>query len=344
MTGFYCFVFSTDGPAVAGCSVRVLNATNQDVTALLSGGLSPFETDDAGQFSYLFADGTPAPLSAGSYSFLASAPGYEPYTGNAQTTSTFNGFGIASLQLSPLPVGSATTISREEPPYVCPMYPVEFAVDAQAPSAAWEQIETIVTSESGSTSSLLVPVVDGQALINVQARLSLDTRPVLVPDGEVAVIDPFFAQIFSITCNSITPTGSFPLQGTIVLYAANAFPSKNTNDLSNYTNDNNTGLADWLSPWGAAGVPKFEGRYADCMIWLPITGPGQYSLVRTNLDINRQLISVTTTSLDSALFASKKVVRVRLEEPVSGAYYAELVIKLGSVFKTKPLTIRYING
>lgn len=336
MAVFQVFVTNSASQPLPGVAIRLLDPAGTDITATRFGS-SPVYTDANGLFTRFYLI-NPA-LSAGIYSVVVSASGYTGQT--KATANTFTGIGNFIFTLLALPTSVSVEITVPESGYVSPMAPVEFVVPAVSPSAAWEYIEATVTS-ADSVSVIEVPVIGGQARLNLQARLELDPVLHLVGDDELALADADFSNEFSIELASLTETGRVAIEETFTLKSANAFPSGEVNDLINFTNRNEAGLADWLTPWEE--LPKFLGHYADAMIWLPIPSPSQYELLIEYLNINRVSLSTVGIVLPSDAFNAGKVTRIRIPEPITGAHYAILNVTLGGTVQTNPLTVHYING
>ncbi|MVM34231.1 hypothetical protein GO755_29645 [Spirosoma sp. HMF4905] len=334
MAVFQVFVTNSASQPLSGVAIRLLAPDGTDITATRFGA-SPVYTDANGLFTrfYLVAPG----LTAGIYSIIVSASGYTGQT--KATANTFTGLGNFNFTLLALPTSVSVEITEPESGYVSPMAPVEFLVPAVSPSAAWEYIEATVTSDD-STSVMEVPVINGQARLNLQARLELEPLPHLVGDGVLAIADADFSKNFSIDLASLTETGSVSINEGFTIWSANAFPSDSINDLTSFTNID--GLADWLTPWEE--LPVFTGHYADAMIWLPIPSEDAYELITHFLDINQQAFTNVGVVLPNEAFSSGKVARIRIPEPVAGAHYALLTVTLAGVVQTKPLKIRYIYG
>lgn len=342
MSLFTALATTQSGAPVPNCTIRIVGAGAQDVTAKITGGITPIVTGADGRFvAYLsLAQSLQSRLPSGTYSVVANAPGYEPYLGAVDIVQQLL---TLTIILTPRAVESTelTPVTYSGPAYVSPCYPVEVPVNGVA-TAAWELIEATVSNPTGFSSKIEVPVIDGQALINLQARLLLDTRPYLVPDNTPGLVDPSFSDEFTTTFASITPSGRQNLPGQVVVRAANAMPAGQTNNLTEFTNADSDGLARWLTPWSE--LPVFSGHYADATIWLPAIGEGGYALRIIFRDINRAELTQRTDMLPTALFAEGKTTRIRIPAAVSGAYYATLTIEQGTTTLTHPLTVRYIHG
>lgn len=332
---FQVTVRTVSGQPLRGIGLRLLDPQGADITASRLGN-SVVYTDATGQLLRTFTEGQTIAL--GNYSIVAVGPGY--YQNNI-LTGDFSGFGSFSITMPPIPGATEIEVTAPESSYVSPLGPVEFLAAAAAPNAEWEFIEATVTNQNGDSSIIEVPVIAGQARLNLQARLELEPGLFLVGDGDLVAADSAFSDKFSITLASLTPTGRVVLQNQFDLHSANAFPIGQTNDLGNFTNDGDH-LADWLTPWDE--LPKFVGHYADAMIWLPVPSELAYTLVTQYLTINRTALGETTNDLAAGVFRNGKVVHVRIPEPLAGAHYALLTIHLAGVAQTKPLTVRYEHG
>jgi len=334
MAEFRCTVVTSSGIPVANAAIRVVSDQNIDATVALFGS-SPVYTKANGTYAM------PAPpkgsttgnVPAGVYTINVVAPGYQPK--KYDTLADFTGTGTFRIELT-VDTSAAGEITTPASDYVSPMAPVEVEVPGVASSAKWEYIEATITSESGNESVIEVPTSNGSALLNLQARCELDTALYLVGDDKAAAIDPSFSDTFTVVLASLTPSGRQDLNVSFSLQVANVFPTGEENDLGNFTNEG--GPADWMTPWDE--LPKFRGHVADAMIWLPVA-KAQYTLQVTYKNINRVLIQSVDIALDSALFKTKRVVRVRIPEAIPGAVYAGLVITSGGVPQTKTLTVRY---
>jgi hypothetical protein len=308
-----------------------------DVTAQQF-GQSPVYTDATGVFERYYPESAAYGLSPAVHVVRAYADGY--VVQQQPSTPDFTGVGSFTFYLS---VGETTDTAEIEPlesGFVCPMYAVELEVPAQASYSPWEIIEATVTDERGASSIIEVPVIGGFARVNAQARLLLDPIVHLVGDDQTAIVDPDFSRHFTINLASLTESGRVELTNEFSLTAANLFPDGDTNDLTSFTNE--AGLARWITPWRE--VPKFQGHYADAMIWLTQPGSGGYVLRTQFLNINRAVIDETTDFLAGELVETGKALRVRIPEPIAGAWYALMTIEQGEDVQTEPLTVRYVNG
>ncbi|GAB2549919.1 carboxypeptidase-like regulatory domain-containing protein [Spirosoma aerophilum] len=337
MTEFRCLVTTVSGLPIVDAAIRLLNALGTDVTGALF-GKTPVYTRENGVYSY------PSPgnkiVRAGTYKLIVGAPGYHPF--QLDTPPDFIGPGNFTVVLTgdtqPIPVENITLPGAS---YVSPLFPIEVLVDAVAPSTAkWEFIEATVLDSKNRRSVIEVQTTSGKARLNLQARLELETGMHLVGDTRIVDIDPDASEEYTVTLASLTPTGRQDLNTSFSLQVANVFPIGDENDLVNFTNAD--GPADWLTPWSE--VPAFEGHYADVMVWLPVAGIGVYTLQTEFFDINRASLSTTDETIDADIMAARRIVRVRIPEPISGAYYATMQIMLAGNAQTTPLNVRYIRG
>lgn len=335
---FQVAVRNVAGLPIPGAGLRLIAPDGTDVTASRFQASTVY-TDANGLFTRFYLLFAPSRLPLGQYKIVGSALGY--VDDFVLTTPFFVGQGNFVLQLTPEAIKAESSIEAPGFGYVSPMAPTEALIGGTEGYADWEYIEATITNQADESSIMEVPVVNGQARINLQARLELDPLLQLIPDDAIGVIDASFSDKLTVTLASLTASGTRPLEGEFSVMVANAFPIGDTNDLTNFTNT--AGLADWLTPWDE--LPKFTGHPADAGVWLPIPNAGPYSLTYSFYNINKAAIGGNLSdALPADLFAPGKVVKVKIPEPIAGAYYAKLTVMNNNQAQTKPLWVRYYHG
>jgi hypothetical protein len=334
-----CLARTQSGTPISGCVARFVAAQDEDKTLYITQGHLLLVTGPDGYYRNQVAEGA-TDLPPGAYRVLANATGYATYD-----QPFYHGGGPVlsiTIVMTPESVDEAGGADYFGASFVSPMYPVEVILPRREAPSAWELLETTVTDSNGNVRVIEVRAQDETTTVNLQARLALKPVPHLVADGQLAMIDPDFSTSIIATFASLTKNGSLAIPGQLSLSVANAFPDidAESNDLTPFTNQD--GLANWLTPWNE--LPKFVGNYSDAMIWLTMIGQGNYTLTTQFQNINRQLISTNTDQLPAEVFATGQVVRVRIPEPIAGAYYALLTISQGDDVQTHPLTVKYVHG
>lgn len=330
-------VQTESGQPVAGAGIRLVSQSGVDVTASVFGASPVFAGPD-GIYRYVYGGNGNGNV-LGPHVLTAFAPGFN--SGSVPYLFLSPEINPHTIVLTRAGLDDEVEIDTPASAYVSPLFAVEFTAPGVSASAPWELIETTLTDENARESVMETAVLAGQAGVNVQARLIVPIGVHLVDDGQSARTDPDFVQTYEVTLASLTPAGRLAIDNQVSFYAANLYPTGDTNDLRNYTNL--TGPADWIAPWGDSyenPLPKFGSRYADAMAWLP-AGSGDVTLRVIQQTINRQPIETTNTTLPGTLWANKKSVRIRIPDALPTARYATLQLFRASTALTNLLYVEY---
>ncbi len=337
-TRFKVTVTNTNGQAVPGAVVRLLNSAGVNVGTTLF--INPTGATDAnGIFERsLLTLSTAAP--AGIYTIQVIADGYD--IAELLTANTFTGRGSFAVELTPdasvTPIGGDYFLSNGmDSQYLSAMYPIYFSTESPG-AFPWEVIRFLLTHLDGREGILEAPVdpVTHIADADLQSRIRLHPRPNLVPDGVTALVDPNFSDRISMTAESLTDAGTFPFGSGFVFNVANMVPTGTENALSDYISPLNGVGSKWITPFKEPVV--FRGYYCDVMIWLlPI--PGVYVLHTEYFNgAGAPVGAVVTETIE----ASEQVQRIRLNaNPDMTVTYAQLRVTLDGALFSKTLTVRY---
>ncbi|GAB3994603.1 hypothetical protein GCM10028807_32560 [Spirosoma daeguense] len=321
-----------NGTPVVDASVRILDAGRHDVTILFFTGVSGYpKTDASGQLEKFFVINGGALPTGQTYFIQVVALGFQLW--ETSTSTSFNGKGNFTANL--LRSTSATgPYEIETPPvsHLSALHPIDIKGYSPTTGLDWELLKFKIDHSDGRTSTLETPVVDGVAQVDLQSRVRLHPRPNLVPDGQVALVDPDFSDRLEVSYSSISIEGPQTINGGFLFGAANMQPPGKDNDLSSYV----YGTIRWITLLPEPVV--FRGYYSDVLLWLIEEG-AEYVLHTKYFNGANVMVGTEETE---PLTGNPKVQRIRLNaDPASTVKSAQLWVTNGEDVVSQTLTVRY---